>query len=64
MVSLTRLDQHDYQDGAGRQVYSTGAEQTSHFFKVVGKLTPEQTLRLTYDQHDNQGMRNQRPQWA
>ena len=64
MASLTRLDQHDYQDGAGRQVYSTGAEQTSHFFKVVGKLTPEQTLRLTYDQHDNQGMRNQRPQWA
>ncbi len=64
MVSLTRQDQGDYEDGRGRRVYSTGARQDSRFFKVVGKLTREQTLRLSYDEHDNQGMRNQRPQWV
>ncbi len=64
MASLTRLDQSDYKDGGGKQVYSTGSEQESSFFKIVGKLTREQTLRLTYDRHDNQGMRNQRPQWV
>lgn len=64
MASLTRLDQSDYKDGGGNRVYSTGSRQESGFFKLVGKLTREQTLRLTYDQHDNEGMRNQRPQWV
>lgn len=63
MASLTRQDQNDYEDGGGERVHSTGSLQNSSFFKVVGKLTPEQTLRLTYDRHDNEGMRNQRPQW-
>lgn len=64
MASLTRLDQNDYEDGSGNQVFSTGSVQESSFFKVVGKLTREQTLRLTHDQHDSDGMRNQRPQWV
>lgn len=64
MASLTHQDQTDYRDGGGKRVYSTGAEQDSNFFKVVGKLTREQTLRLTYDRHQNEGMRNQRPQWV
>lgn len=64
MAALTRQDQNDYADGSNKQVDSTGALQKSNFFKVVGKLTQDQTLRLTYDQHDNKGMRNQRPQWV
>ncbi|MDG3064997.1 TonB-dependent receptor domain-containing protein [Thauera mechernichensis] len=63
MASMTRLDQSDYEDGSGERVHSTGSQQESSFFKVVGKLTTEQTLRVTYDRHDNEGMRNQRPQW-
>lgn len=63
MTSLTRQDLSDYKDGSGQRVYSTGSLQDSAFFKVVGKLAPGQTVRLTYDRHGNEGMRNQRPQW-
>ncbi|MCY1348744.1 Heme transporter BhuA [compost metagenome] len=56
-------DQNDYEDGNNDDVLGTGARQKLGFGKLVGKLTEEQTLRLSYEQRTDEGERSQRPQW-
>ncbi|MCU9946759.1 TonB-dependent receptor domain-containing protein [Pseudomonas sp. PDM13] len=56
-------DQNDYEDGNNDDVPGTGARQKLGFAKLVGKLTDEQTLRLSYEQRTDEGERSQRPQW-
>ena len=64
MFSQTLQDSDDYKDGAGKTVSNTAAKQTSTFAKLVGKLTPDQTVRLSYDRFTDKGDRTQRPQWV
>lgn len=64
MLVATYQDQNDYDDGNGDQVLGTGARQQLGFAKLVGQLTPDQTLRLSYDRREDQGERTQRPQWV
>ena len=64
MFSQTSQDHDDYRDGEGRVVANTAAKQTSTFAKLVGKLTADQTLRLSYDRFTDKGDRTQRPQWV
>lgn len=64
MLVATYQDQNDYDDGNGDQVFGTGARQQLGFAKLVGQLTPDQTLRLSYDRREDQGERTQRPQWV
>lgn len=64
LAALTDQDFKDYEDGAGRRVAATGSEQQLGFFKLVGKLTPDHTVRLSYDRHEDEGERSQRPQWV
>ncbi|WP_382327637.1 TonB-dependent receptor domain-containing protein [Hydrogenophaga sp. UC242_50] len=63
MAALTDQDFKDYQDGAGRRVANTGSQQALGFFKLVGKLAQDHTVRLSYDRHEDEGLRTQRPQW-
>jgi len=44
-------------------VLGTGARQQLGFAKLVGRLTDEQTLRLSYEKRTDEGERSQRPQW-
>lgn len=63
MAVATYQDQNDYEDGEGRDVLGTGARQHLGFAKLVGRLTGEQTLRLSYEKRTDEGERSQRPQW-
>ncbi len=63
LAVATYQDQNDYQDGKGRDVLGTGARQQLGFAKLVGRLSDEQTLRLSYEKRTDEGERSQRPQW-
>lgn len=56
-------DQNDYENGDNDDVFGTGARQKLGYAKLVGKLSEEQTLRLSYEQRHDDGERTQRPQW-
>lgn len=56
-------DQNDYEDGNNDDVLGTGARQKLGFAKLVGELTEEQTMRLSYERRTDEGERSQRPQW-
>ncbi|MCY1357842.1 Heme transporter BhuA [compost metagenome] len=56
-------DQNDFDDGNGDDVLGTAARQQLGFAKLVGKLDEEHTLRLSYEQREDDGERSQRPQW-
>ncbi|WP_292753217.1 TonB-dependent receptor plug domain-containing protein, partial [Methylophaga sp. UBA4204] len=63
MVSYTQSDVDNYEDGNGDEVSGTEADQEYLFAKVVGHLTDSQTVRLSYENHKDEGDRTQRPQW-
>ncbi|POH84771.1 TonB-dependent receptor [Stutzerimonas stutzeri] len=63
LAVATYQDQNDYEDGKGRDVLGTGARQQLGFAKLVGRLSDEQTLRLSYEKRTDEGERSQRPQW-
>lgn len=64
MASLARSDSDAITDGRGNELGGTESEQTMGFAKVVGKLTASQTLRLSFDRREDDGIRAQRPQWV
>lgn len=63
LAMTTYQDQNDYEDGNNDDVLGTAARQKLGFAKLVGKLTDEQTLRLSYEKRIDEGERSQRPQW-
>ncbi|MDO8825401.1 TonB-dependent receptor domain-containing protein [Methylophaga sp.] len=63
MVSYTQADVKNYKDGDGNEMLGTEADQEYLFAKVVGHLTDSQTVRLSYEKHEDEGERTQRPQW-
>lgn len=63
LAMTTYQDQNDYEDGNNDDVLGTAARQKLGFVKLVGKLSDEQTLRLSYEKRIDEGERSQRPQW-
>ena len=63
MVSYTRNDTDNYEDGDGNEVLGTGFDQDYVFAKIVGHMTESQTLRLSYEKRQDEGERARRPQW-
>ncbi|WP_192980043.1 TonB-dependent receptor domain-containing protein [Pseudomonas sp. EggHat1] len=63
LAMTTYQDQNDFEDGNNDDVLGTAARQKLGFAKLVGKLTEEQTLRLSYEKRIDEGERSQRPQW-
>lgn len=63
LAMTTYQDQNDFEDGNNDDVLGTAARQKLGFAKLVGKLTDEQTLRLSYEKRIDEGERSQRPQW-
>ena len=63
MATIARSDNEAIVAGNGTELGGTEAEQAMGFAKVVGKLSQSQTLRLSYDRREDEGIRAQRPQW-
>jgi len=63
MVSYTKADIDDYEDGNGIERIGTGSDQDFLFTKVVGEITDSQTVRLSYEKRKDEGDRAARPQW-
>lgn len=63
MVSYTKADIDDYEDGNGDERLGTGSDQDFMFAKVVGEITDSQTVRLRYEKRRDEGDRAARPQW-
>ncbi|MFN3986018.1 MAG: TonB-dependent receptor domain-containing protein [Rhodocyclaceae bacterium] len=63
LFMVSRQDRNDYEDGNGSRVGATGARDGIGFAKLVGELTPHQTLRVSVERRDEKGDRSQRPQW-
>ncbi|MEC7815806.1 MAG: TonB-dependent receptor [Pseudomonadota bacterium] len=63
LVSVSQTDQERYKDGNGDRVAGTDARQQLGFAKVVGRLTNDQTLKLSHEVRTDEGERPQRPQW-
>tara|TARA_R110000764_G_scaffold8152_4_gene27835 strand:- start:28526 stop:30496 length:1971 start_codon:yes stop_codon:yes gene_type:complete len=64
MLVGTYQDQNDYEDGNGDTITGTGSRQNLGFAKLVGHLTDAQTVRFSYERREDDGERNQRPQWV
>lgn len=61
LVSLTRQDSDNIQDGHGHEQHNTSSEQDSGLIKVVSRLSDDQTLRISHDFRYDDGTRNVRP---
>ena len=64
MATVAKSDSDAITDGNGTELGGTESEQTMGFAKVVGKLTDSQTVRVSYDLREDDGVRAQRPQWV
>ncbi len=64
LVSLTRQDTDNIHDGDGNEQTNTASEQDSGLIKIVGKLSDDQTLRLSHDFRYDDGNRNVRPHFV
>lgn len=57
MATLSRTDLGEYEDGDGNTQPYTGTELNTGFAKVVGQLTDEQKLSLSYERSRDQALR-------
>lgn len=64
MVSLTRQDSENIEDGNGNEQDNTASEIDSGLVKVVGKIDADQIVRLSYDLRNDDGTRNVRPHFG
>jgi hemoglobin/transferrin/lactoferrin receptor protein len=63
MATLSQSDNNEITDGNGNHLSGTESEQQMGFAKIVGKLSASQTVKLSYDLREDEGIRAQRPQW-
>lgn len=63
MLSLSQTDNDEFEDGEGNELAGTDSRQQIGFAKLVGELTDDQRLSLSYDVRKDEGDRAQRPQW-
>ena len=64
LVSLTRQDTDNIQDGNGDELSNTKSEQDSGLIKIVSQLSDDQTLRVSHDFRHDDGNRNVRPHFV
>lgn len=64
MATVAQSESDAITDGNGTQLGGTESEQFMGFAKIVGKLSDSQTLKLSYDLREDEGIRAQRPQWV
>lgn len=55
MLSGVHSDQDNLEDGDGNEIIGTENERTSLYTKVVAKLTPEQTIKVSYEDLKDEG---------
>ncbi|TFH84894.1 TonB-dependent receptor [Billgrantia azerbaijanica] len=63
MATLARTDHGDYEDAEGNTQPHTESEVVTGFAKVVGQLTDEQALTLSYERNEDEAFRKHRPHW-
>ena len=63
LATLTQTDHGDYQDAEGDTQPYTGTERFTGFAKLVGQLTDEQRVRLSYERSEDEAYRLHRPHW-
>lgn len=63
LATLTHTDHDDYEDAEGNAQPFTGTERQSGLVKLVGQLTDEQRVALSYDRSEDQAFRLHRPHW-
>ncbi|MBY6208948.1 MULTISPECIES: TonB-dependent receptor domain-containing protein [Halomonas] len=64
MATLVDSDHDDYEDGDGNTQPFTGTELQSGFAKVVGQLTDEQRIAISYERSEDEAYRKHRPHWV
>ena len=64
LATLSYSDQDDFTDGNGDEQPYTAAENKVGFVKLVGDLSDEQKLTLSYDRREDEAYRYHRPQWV
>lgn len=63
MVSVNQSDHERFEDGDGNEIPGTDSRQQLGFAKIVGRLSGDQTLKLSHEVRTDEGERPQRPQW-
>ncbi|EWH00383.1 TonB-dependent receptor domain-containing protein [Halomonas sp. BC04] len=63
LATLTQTDHGDYKDAEGNSQPYTGSERFTGFAKLMGQLTDEQRLRLSYERTEDEAHRLHRPHW-
>lgn len=63
LATLTQTDHGDYQDADGNTQPYTSSERFTGFAKLVGELTDEQRVALSYERSEDQAFRLHRPHW-
>ncbi|MFW5825757.1 MAG: TonB-dependent receptor domain-containing protein, partial [Marinobacter sp.] len=64
MATLAQTDHGDYEDGDGETQPHTESQMLTGFAKVVGQLTEEQKLAVSYERSEEEAFRKHRPHWA
>jgi hemoglobin/transferrin/lactoferrin receptor protein len=61
---LSNVDRHTAEDGSGKDILGTAADQDLSFFKVSGEIGNSQHLTMSYEARREEGEFSQRPNWA
>ncbi|MBL1379085.1 TonB-dependent receptor domain-containing protein [Zobellella iuensis] len=64
LVTLSKTELGDYKDGDGNTQPFTESDVLTGFAKVVGQLTDEQKLTLSYERNQDEAFRKHRPHWV
>ncbi|WP_027858006.1 TonB-dependent receptor domain-containing protein [Marinobacterium jannaschii] len=64
MASVVRYDADNFESGNGTEQANTEIDQTNGFFKIVGNVADNQTLRLSHERRYDDGTRNLRPHFG
>ena len=61
--SYIYVDNENMEDGSGKEIMGTSAEQNLAFFKLNGEISEGQHLTLSYENREEEGEYAQRPNW-
>ncbi|WP_375056408.1 TonB-dependent receptor domain-containing protein [Zobellella sp. DQSA1] len=64
LATLSKTKLGDYKDGDGNSQRYTESDVLTGFAKVVGQLTDEQKLTLSYERNQDEAFRKHRPHWV
>lgn len=63
VASYVKVDRDNTEDGDGRRLRGTAAEQELGYLKVGGEIAPGQRLSLSYEHREEKADFGQRPNW-